>query len=157
MPAERLPELSVFWRRMLWLAAPFTILYLSNAMAPEASPDGSSYHLGLVARYYREHAMAPVTTNMYAALSQGMEMLFLSAYAVGRHSAAAMVHFTYLLALPWLMICFGRRYAMPGAGVTAALLKSKRRRFSSTEEPCCAASAETTSCKAQWRRWVAVW
>ena len=122
LPAERLPELPVLWRRTLWLAAPFTLLYLSNAMAPEASPDGSSYHLGLVARYYREHGMAPVTTNMYAALSQGMEMLFLSAYAAGRHSAAAMMHFTYLLALPWLLICFGRRYAMPGAGVTAALL-----------------------------------
>ncbi len=122
LSAERLPELPVLWRRTLWLAAPFTVLYLSNAMAPEASPDGASYHLGLVARYYREHGMVPVTTNMYAALSQGMEMLFLSAYATGRHSAAAMMHFTYLLALPWLLICFGRRYAMPGAGVTAALL-----------------------------------
>ena len=122
LPLERLDPLPVIWRRVLWLAAPFTVLYLSNAMAPEASPDGAAYHLGLVARYYREHAMAPVTTNFYAALSQGMEMLFLAAYAVGRHSAAAMVHFTYLLALPWLLICFGRRYAMPGAGVTAALL-----------------------------------
>jgi hypothetical protein len=122
LPSERLPELPVLWRRMLWLGAPFTVLYLTNAMAPEASPDGSAYHLGLVARYYRERAMVPVTTNFYAALSQGMEMLFLAAFAVGRHSAAAMMHFTYLLALPWLLICFGRRYQMPGAGVTAALL-----------------------------------
>ena len=117
LPVERLDPLPVIWQRMMWLAAPFTVLYLSNAMAPEASPDGASYHLGLVARYYREHAMVPVTTSIYAALSQGMEMLFLSAYAVGRHSAAALVHFTYLLALPWLLICFGRRYRAPGAGV----------------------------------------
>ncbi|MFN0101218.1 MAG: hypothetical protein ACKV2U_03900 [Bryobacteraceae bacterium] len=121
-PSERLVPLPIFWRRALWLAAPFTTLYLANAMAPETSPDGGAYHLGLVARYYRERAMVPVTTNLYAALSQGMEMLFLAAYAVGRHSAAAMMHFTYLLALPWLLICFGRRYAMPGAGVAAALL-----------------------------------
>jgi hypothetical protein len=120
LPAERLAELPVFWRRVLWLGAPAFVLYLSNALAPEASPDGASYHLGLVAKYYRERAMVPVTTNLYAALSQGMEMLFLSAYAVGRHSAAAMVHFTYLLALPWLVICYGRRYGMPGVGVTAA-------------------------------------
>ena len=122
MPAERLEPLPAFWRRMLWLGAPFTVLYLANAMAPEASPDGAAYHLGLVAKYYRERAMVPVTTNIYAALSQGMEMLFLSAYAVGRHSAAALVHFTYLLVLPWLLVSFGRRYGMPGAGVAAALL-----------------------------------
>jgi hypothetical protein len=122
LPAERLAELPLFWRRMLWLAAPFTLLYLTNAMAPEASPDGSAYHLGLVAKYYRERALVPVTTNLYAGLSQGMEMLFLAAYAIGRHSAAAMMHFAYLLALPWLLICYGRRYATPGAGVSAALL-----------------------------------
>lgn len=122
LPEERLAPLPLFWRRMLWVMAPFTVLYLANAMAPEASPDGAAYHLGLVAKYYRERAMVPVTTNIYAALSQGMEMLFLSAYAVGRHSAAAMVHFTYLLALPWLLLCFGRRYGMPGAGVGAAVL-----------------------------------
>ena len=122
LPVERLPALPTLWRRLPWIALPFGILYLSNAMAPEASPDGSAYHLGLVAKYYRERAMVPVTSNMYAALSQGMEMLFLSAFSIGRHSAAALVHFTYLLALPWLLICFGRRYAMPAAGVTAALL-----------------------------------
>lgn len=121
LPAEQLPELPLLWKRMLWVAAPFTLLYLTNAMAPEVSPDGSTYHLGLVAKYYREHAMVPVRTNMYAALSQGIEMLFLAAYAIGRHSAAAMVHFTYLLTLPWLLVCFGRRYGMPGAGVAAAL------------------------------------
>jgi len=122
LPEERLEPLPLVWRRVWWLAAPFTLLYLSNAMAPECSPDGAAYHLGLVAKYYREHAIVPVTTNLYAALSQGVEMLFLAAYAVGRHSAAALVHFTYLLALPWLILCFGRRYRMPGAGAAAALL-----------------------------------
>lgn len=121
LPAERLPPLTLWQRRAAWVAAPFAIYYFANAMAPEVSPDGSSYHLGLIARYYRERAMIPVTSNFYSALSQGIEMLFLSAYAVGRHSAAGLVHFTFLLALPWLMLCYGRRYGMATAGVAAAL------------------------------------
>jgi hypothetical protein len=59
---------------------------------------------------------------MYAALSQGMEMLFLGAYAIGRHSAAALMHFTFLLALPWLMFSYGRRIGHPAAGLASALL-----------------------------------
>src|SRR5687768_17617982 len=39
LPSERLAPLPVLWRRVLWLAAPFTLLYLANAMAPEGSPD----------------------------------------------------------------------------------------------------------------------
>lgn len=123
LPADRLPPLS---RSLRWLVlgvgGPFAVLYLSNAMAPEISPDGSTYHLGLVARYYREHAMVPVHTSIYAALSQGVEMLFLSAYAIGRHSAAGMVHATFLFLLPWMMLNWGRRKGFATAGVAAALL-----------------------------------
>ena len=35
------------------LFAPFLALYFFHAWAPESSPDGSGYHLGLVARYVR--------------------------------------------------------------------------------------------------------
>lgn len=104
------------------LGGPFAVLYLTNAMAPEISPDGSAYHLGLVARYYREHAMVPVHTSIYAALSQGVELLFLSAYAIGRHPAAAMVHATFLFLLPWMMLTWARRRGQAAAGVAAALL-----------------------------------
>src|SRR5258708_25756884 len=90
-------------------------------MAPEASPDGSTYHLGLVAKYYREHAMIPVTTVLYAALTQGMEMLFLAAFSIGRHSAAALIHLLFLVTLPWLMFCYGRRYGHVLAGLAAGL------------------------------------
>ncbi|WP_031500790.1 ArnT family glycosyltransferase [Bryobacter aggregatus] len=89
-----------------WSAIPFlayVLFYLSHAMAPEISPDGMSYHLGLVARYYREHGFVWFATNMYAYLSQGLEMLFLFAYSIGRHSAAALVHFSFLLLLPLLL------------------------------------------------------
>ena len=84
--------------RLLLLAfIPFLILYFFSSMAPEASYDGSRYHLALVGRYLREHGFHPITNNMYASLSQGVEMLYLWAFAFGRHSAAAMVHFAFLL------------------------------------------------------------
>ena len=104
------------------LAAPFFVLYLTNAMAPEISPDGSSYHLGLVSRYYREHGFSGRYESMYAHLSQAMEMLFLSAWAFGRNSAAALVHFAFLTTLPLLMIAYGRRFELPHASLAAAAL-----------------------------------
>src|SRR5258707_756143 len=43
-----LPRIPFPW----WIVyAVFGVLYLSNAMTPEHSPDGMTYHLGLVARY----------------------------------------------------------------------------------------------------------
>jgi hypothetical protein len=106
-----------------WLAfLPFLVLYLANAMAPEISYDGSRYHLGLVGRYLREHGFHPITDNFYAGLSQGVEMLYLFAYAFGRHSAAATVHFIFLLALAAQMISWARRIGAPVAGACAAFL-----------------------------------
>jgi hypothetical protein len=115
--------LMVSWRRMAVSSAPripraillafaiFFGLYFFNAMAPEISYDGSRYHLGLVARYLREHGFHRITDNMYASLSQAVEMLYLFAFSFGRHSSAAMVHFAFLLALAWMMC----RYSAPAA------------------------------------------
>ena len=123
LPADRLAPLEPALRRLLWLlGGPFAVLYLSNAMAPEISPDGSTYHLGLVARYAREHALIPVYTSIYSALSQGMEMLFLPAFSIGRHSAAGMVHATFLFLLPWMMLNWARRRGHAAAGAAAALI-----------------------------------
>jgi hypothetical protein len=120
---ESLPALPPVWRLLfLEIYLPFAGLYLIYALAPEASPDGSTYHLGLVARYAREHGFAAITTNMYASLSQGMEMLFLYAFVFGRHSAAALAHFTFLLALPLVVLNYGRRIGMPLVGVAGGLL-----------------------------------
>src|SRR5690242_5112711 len=52
------------------LFAVFTIFYFVNAWAPESSPDGSSYHLGLIAKYLRVHGFERVATNMYSGLGQ---------------------------------------------------------------------------------------
>ena len=81
----------------LLLFVPFVVLAFFHAWAPESSPDGSGYHLGLVARYFRAHGFERITNNMFASLSGGLEMLFLPAFIVGRHSAAALVHFTFAI------------------------------------------------------------
>ncbi|HTQ54327.1 MAG TPA: glycosyltransferase family 39 protein [Bryobacteraceae bacterium] len=113
---------ALFDRRWWLVLAPFVVLYLSNAMAPEISFDGSRYHLGLVARYLREHGFHPIHDNFYAALPAGIEMLYLFAFAFGRHSAAATVHFGLLLALAWQIFAWARRAGYPLAGMCAAAL-----------------------------------
>jgi hypothetical protein len=100
----------------------FAVLYLANAMAPEISPDGTGYHLGLVSHYLREHGFVPITDNLYAAMPGGMEMLFLFAFAFGRHSAAAMVHLAFFVALVWQVFSYARRRGFPIAGAAAALI-----------------------------------
>jgi hypothetical protein len=110
--------------RWLWSIAfgAFFVLYLSNAMAPEISPDGSAYHLGLVGRYLRERGFTRSMDSLYAAMPAGVEMLFLWAYAFGRHSAAALVHFAFLLALAWQILSYARGRSMTTAGAAAALI-----------------------------------
>jgi hypothetical protein len=100
----------------------FTVLYFFHAWAPESSPDGSAYHLGLVARYLRAHGFEQVITNMYANLSAGVEMLFLAAFAIGKHSAAALVHYAFLVALAMAILAYGRRIGKPWVGAGGALL-----------------------------------
>jgi hypothetical protein len=102
--------------------AAFFLLYFLNAMVPEASPDGAAYHLGFVARYLREHGFRPITWNIYASFSEGTEMLFLFAFAFGKHSAAALVHLAFLTALAWQMILYARRAGFERLGMCAALL-----------------------------------
>ena len=120
---EPLPRLSRSWRLLFFIVwVSFGVVYLVNAFAPEASPDGSSYHLGLVAQYARVRGFPAITDNFYASLPQGMEMLFLFAFVWGRHSAAALVHCTYLLLLPFLILNYGRRLRMPAVGAAGGLL-----------------------------------
>ena len=92
----RRPGLTYFF---LAIFAVYFVLYFFNAMAPESSPDGAAYHLGLVSRYLRDHGFHRNADSIYAMMPGGIEMLFLFAFAFGKHSAAAMVHFAFLLAL----------------------------------------------------------
>ena len=110
------------WRWVfLVIFGAFTILYFINALEPESSPDGMSYHLGVVAKYQRTHGFPRITTDMYASLSEGIELLYLWAFEYGRHSAAALVHFTFFLTLIFLIVGYSRRIERPAVGVAAAL------------------------------------
>jgi hypothetical protein len=112
------------WWKLLFAAglAMYGVFTLVHAWAPEASPDGTTYHLGTVARIFRQGGFEWYTHNMYANLPMGVEMLFLFAYSFGRHSAAALVHWQFYFILPFLILNLGRRFGIPSAGACAALL-----------------------------------
>ena len=120
--AAEAPEMPRGWR-WLFLAvfAGYVVLYLPYALSPEMSPDGSTYHLGLVSHIARDHGFRPMRSDFYKNMPAGTEMLFLFAFEFGKHSAAAMVHFGFLLLLPWLVVSYGRRYGFAPAAVFAAL------------------------------------
>jgi hypothetical protein len=134
----------LFWRQMGWLRAlrpvalggipialrlifgaawlAFGVVYFRQALSPEMSPDGMAYHLGLVNLWNHAHGLSHLT-SMFAALPDGVEMLYLFAFAIGRHSAAALIHFSFLMCLPLLMILYGCRFGWQrGSAVLAAIL-----------------------------------
>src|ERR1035438_4314180 len=118
---KSLPAVSLTWMTAFFLIfSAFFIYSFFNAWAPEISPDGPGYHGGNVARLWRHHGFDWNYPSMYAYLSQGTEMLFLVAFAFGRHSAAALIHFTYFCTLPLLMVCWGRRFGYPKGSLFAA-------------------------------------
>jgi hypothetical protein len=117
------PPLNINLRWVAGLpAAAFFAIYFIFALAPEHSPDGSEYHLGVLARELRHHGFEKITTNMYAMLSQGVELVFAPAFLLGKHSAAALTHLVFAIALAFAIFNFGRRMDKPWAGAAAALL-----------------------------------
>jgi hypothetical protein len=65
----------------------YGVLYAIHALAPEIQPDAIAYHLGLTAEYVRLGRF-PNRVGFFEMLPQGLEMLFVPAFAFGRHSAA---------------------------------------------------------------------
>jgi len=114
--------LAPLWRWVfIAVFAAFTWYGFFNALAPEHSSDGMSYHLSQVLIYQRAHGFPRITTDIYASLSEGIEMLYLFAFEFGKHSAAALVHYAFLIALVFLVLAYGRRMGRPAVGVAAAL------------------------------------
>jgi hypothetical protein len=119
----RFTPLPPWWKRFFAaLFGSFGVVYLVNAMAPEKSPDGAAYHLPFVTRYLSAHGFERIAGDFYASLSQGIELLFMPAVSLGGHSSAALVHFLFLLDLPLLMFCYGRRFGFPLPAMAAAFL-----------------------------------
>ena len=90
----------------------YGFLYLVHALAPEIQPDGIGYHLGLVREYLRLGRF-PSRVGFYEMVPQGMEMLFLVAFAIGQHSAAKLVHAAFLFASVPMILQLGRRLRQP--------------------------------------------
>ncbi len=99
-------------RVTLWLLIPilsaYGILYLVHTLAPELQPDALYYHLGLVSEYFRLGTF-PNRIAFYEVLPQGMEMLYLFAFAFGEHPAAKLVHFAFLIATGPVLLALGRK------------------------------------------------
>jgi hypothetical protein len=114
--------LTPLWRWVFIAAfAAFTWYGFFNALAPEHSSDGMAYHLSEVLIYRQAHGFPRITNDVYANLSQGMELLYLFAFDFGRHSAAALVHYSFLIALVFLVLSYGRRIGRPAVGVAGAI------------------------------------
>ncbi|WP_162179931.1 ArnT family glycosyltransferase [Bryobacter aggregatus] len=119
-PAWERPQ----FRLSPWLlvALPFFVYFGVNAMAPEVSPDGTNYHNALLARFDAAHRFLPFRESLYAALPQGAEILYLMAFSFGAHSAAALVHFGFLILIPLGFAAYGARLGHPQAGALAGIL-----------------------------------
>lgn len=117
------PPLSLPWRLVFWIPyLAFGLFYLATAMLPEISSDGTVYHVGVITRYYARHGFYPMRTDMNANMPAGIEMLFLYAYAFGRHSSTALVHLSFLLTLPFGMLAYARKIGQAAAGIVGSLL-----------------------------------
>ncbi len=122
LSGKKFPPLPRLWRWVFVAAfAAFTYIGFFNALAPEHSSDGMAYHLNEVVKYRSAHGFPHITTDVYANLSQGMELLYLLAFDFGRHSAASVVHFAFLVVLAFLILSYGRRIGRPEVGVAAAI------------------------------------
>jgi hypothetical protein len=116
------PRVAVAWKILFAVGIiAYGTLYFRQALSPEMSADGMMYHLGLVNLFNRAHGFVRYV-DMYTGLPEGIEMLFFYAFAIGKHSAASLVHFSFLVDLALLMALYGRRFGFPSAGVAGALL-----------------------------------
>ena len=105
-----------------WFALPYALLYFTQALTPEIQPDGVTYHLGLVSEYARLGRFTD-RIDFYSVLPQGMEMLFLTAFLLGKHAAAKVTHLVFLAATIPLILAVAKKLDIPRyAAASAATL-----------------------------------
>ncbi len=119
--AEPLPELD---KGMLWLwralFALFLVLYIVHAAAPEIGLVGNL--LGRVKADAESHGFPAPLDGITEPAPSAMEMLYLPAFSVGRHSSAALAHLSFLVALALGLLSYGRRRGCLRAGAFASLM-----------------------------------
>jgi len=117
-----LPRVHMAWR-VFFLAGllAYGLVYFRQALSPEMSPDAMEYHLGLISQFSRAHRLLRFV-DIYAGLPEGIEMLYLFGFSIGRNSTGSLIHFTFLADLALLMALYGRRFGFPVGGMAAALL-----------------------------------
>lgn len=102
------------------LFAFFLVLYFVYAAAPESGLFGN--HLGRVKQVWEArgfpHAVAGITQPRQSAI----EFPYLTAFSIGRHCSAALVHLALLAALALGMASYARRRGYGNAGAFAALM-----------------------------------
>src|SRR5438876_1074453 len=102
------------WIRGFLLACgAFTVMGAVRSGALELISASTIHRLSLVDRAHGFNG---------AYLSDGVELLFLYAFAFGRQSAAALVNISFLVSVTVLMLCYGRRIRYPVAGAAGAIL-----------------------------------
>jgi hypothetical protein len=112
---KALPRMPIFFGAVLVVSGAF---YLIFALALETQPDAAGYHLRLVADYVRMHGFG-VQDGFYDVLPQGMEMLYVPAFAFGAWSAAKLVHFAFLIAAVPLIRELGREAGLDNPSACA--------------------------------------
>jgi hypothetical protein len=108
--------------RPLLLLLPYAVWYFVNALAPETTSDGITYHLALPAAYLRAGGF-PEHITFYGMLPQGMEMLYTMALSFGGHSAAKLIELAFFFATVPLIFRVGRQIGLTDlASMVAAAL-----------------------------------
>lgn len=103
----------------LAIGAVYLVLYGVHAAAPEIQPDAMTYHLGLAAEYLRLGGF-PDRVGFYEMLPQGLDLLFMWAFAFGEHTAAKFVHLGFLLATVPLLFAIVRQAGWPDRAAAGA-------------------------------------
>ena len=109
-------------RPPLWIAAivaPFALVYVVNALAPEIQADANAYHLIPAIEAARMGGFSH-NVSFYDFLPHATELLFVHAYAFGGVPAAKLVHLGFLFWTLPLIAVIARQIRLPDPAGSAA-------------------------------------